>query len=241
MKCPKCSYISFDYNQTCPKCNRDINSEQQKMNHPTYKPSTPFLLGALIGKPDQTEGPLFDEVNSLNMDLEIKESEGAKEPEESVAPTELFDTDLLDEEETGDLEPLSDYELEGDIQEISLESDITSPEETESPSALPDILDEEDGSFLDLDALSLEGPETEEESAVEPTTEQEEELGIDLEDLSLDEIIPLPQDTTKESPLNEAEMVTLVIDKNKKGQDASHGLEDTELELELDLDELEDK
>lgn len=48
MKCPKCGYISFDYNHTCPKCNKNISSEREKMNLPSYKPSPPSLLGSLL-------------------------------------------------------------------------------------------------------------------------------------------------------------------------------------------------
>jgi len=64
-------------------------------------------------------------------------------------------------------------------------------------------------------------------------------LGIDLEDLSLDEIASPAKDPAKEDSLNEAEMVTLVIE--KKDSKTSQGLEETELDLELDLDELEEK
>ena len=48
MKCPKCSYISFDYNQVCPKCKRDIASEQQRMNLPSFKCDPPFLLPVVL-------------------------------------------------------------------------------------------------------------------------------------------------------------------------------------------------
>ncbi len=49
MKCPKCGYISFDYNQVCPKCNKDIGKEQEKLNLPGFKPDPPYLLEALTG------------------------------------------------------------------------------------------------------------------------------------------------------------------------------------------------
>jgi len=50
MRCPKCGYISFDHNLTCPKCNKDISSEQKRLNLPSFMPSPPPLLGALIGE-----------------------------------------------------------------------------------------------------------------------------------------------------------------------------------------------
>jgi hypothetical protein len=49
MKCPKCSYVSFDYNLTCPKCDKDISSEQEKLHLPAFRPDPLFLLGALTG------------------------------------------------------------------------------------------------------------------------------------------------------------------------------------------------
>ena len=55
MKCPKCGYISFDSNQVCPKCNKDISAEQAKLNLPAFKPEPPALLGALIGEPDESD------------------------------------------------------------------------------------------------------------------------------------------------------------------------------------------
>jgi hypothetical protein len=50
MKCPKCGYVSFDYNLSCPKCGKDISSEQEKLNLPAFKPNPPLLLGALTGQ-----------------------------------------------------------------------------------------------------------------------------------------------------------------------------------------------
>jgi hypothetical protein len=50
MKCPKCGYVSFDYNLSCPKCGKDISSEQGKLNLPSFKPNPLSLLGALTGQ-----------------------------------------------------------------------------------------------------------------------------------------------------------------------------------------------
>jgi len=50
MKCPKCDYVSFDYNQVCPKCEKDISDEQAKLNLPQYRPNPPYLLAMLTGE-----------------------------------------------------------------------------------------------------------------------------------------------------------------------------------------------
>jgi hypothetical protein len=58
MKCPKCGYISFDYNLSCPKCSKDISSEQEKLHIPAFRPDPPFLLGALTGEANESQlGP----------------------------------------------------------------------------------------------------------------------------------------------------------------------------------------
>jgi hypothetical protein len=31
LKCEKCSYISFDYNSTCPSCNKDLSLVRKKL------------------------------------------------------------------------------------------------------------------------------------------------------------------------------------------------------------------
>ena len=54
MKCPKCGYISFDYNLVCSKCNKDISAEQSKLNLPDYRPDPPSLLGVLIGEANES-------------------------------------------------------------------------------------------------------------------------------------------------------------------------------------------
>ena len=237
MKCPKCSYISFDHNEVCPKCNKDISAEQRKMNHPTYKPSPPFLLGSLLGEADRTEDSVFDEGQSLDLGLEIKGIEEAEKAEESIVPPELAETGQFGDLESEDLEPIANFELEEEAKEASQESGDFSLDVFESPSTHSGTVDEEEDISLNLDEPSVVGPISEKEPPLESSPEQDEALGIDIDDLSLDEIEVPSTDAAKASSLDEAEMVTLVIDK-KEPKD-SQGLEDTELEL--DLEELEDE
>ena len=237
MKCPKCSYISFDYNEVCPKCNKDISAEQHRMNHPTFKPSPPFLLGSLLGGADQTEEAVFDEGQNLDMGLEIRGIEKAEKQEESFVPPELEETDLLVDAETEDLEPISGFELEEEGKEVSLEPGDVSLEDPGNSLTLSDTMDEEEAISLNLDEPPVVGTKSEQKDLTESALDKDGALGIDIDDLSLDEIAPPAPGSVKGASLDESEMVTLVIDK-KESLD-SHGLEDTELEL--DLDDLEDK
>ncbi len=241
MKCPKCNYVSFDYNQVCPKCNKDVSGEQQRMNLPAYRPSPLSLLGALTGEPGQSEDSVFNEGQNLDMDFEISGNGEAEKPEEPTPSADLLETNLLDEEEEIEhLEPLSDFEEE-EGEKISPESVEISLEDSERKLALSDTgeMEMEGVLSLDSDELPLAEQELEQEALAEFGPAKERELGIDLEDLSLDEIAPPATDAAKEDSLNETEMVTLVIE--KKDTKTSQGLEDTELDLELDLDELEEK
>jgi len=241
MKCPKCNYVSFDYNQVCPKCNKDVSAEQQRMNLPAYRPSPLSLLGALTGEPGQSEDSVFNEGQNLDMDFEISGNGEAEKPEEPTPSADLLETNLLDEEEEIEhLEPLSDFEEE-EGEKISPESVEISLEDSERKLALSDTgeMEMEGVLSLDSDELPLAEQELEQEALAEFGPAKERELGIDLEDLSLDEIAPPATDAAKEDSLNETEMVTLVIE--KKDTKTSQGLEDTELDLELDLDELEEK
>jgi hypothetical protein len=70
MKCPKCGYISFDYNRACPKCNEDISAERVKLNLSDYRSDPPFLLGALTG-----------EVNESEVEIEMDYFAGMKVPD----------------------------------------------------------------------------------------------------------------------------------------------------------------
>ncbi|MEW6184541.1 MAG: hypothetical protein AB1585_02235 [Thermodesulfobacteriota bacterium] len=38
MRCPKCGFISFDYLETCVKCNADLIEERRRLNLPGFHP-----------------------------------------------------------------------------------------------------------------------------------------------------------------------------------------------------------
>ena len=70
MKCPKCGYISFDYNLSCPKCNKDISTEQEKLHIPAFRPDPPFLLGALTGEANESHGGTAPTTSQISFEKE---------------------------------------------------------------------------------------------------------------------------------------------------------------------------
>ncbi len=157
MKCPKCRYISFDYNEVCPKCNKDLASERKKMNLPNYKPNPPFFLGSLIGdlsgsgfgiEVGAIAGKEDVEIKDLEMHLDIETSQEATkqfQPEEAPkldSQESITDIDL--EEPSGlqfeqeDKETLMKPEEELDEEDISLDlGDLSLDEETSPAEAAP--------------------------------------------------------------------------------------------------------
>jgi hypothetical protein len=99
MKCPKCGYISFDYNQRCPKCNKDLGPEQKKRNLAVFKHNPPFVLGSLTGEANNVDVPpgagMQDDFGALeeeDLDLHL-DAEG---PLETGAAVEDVSLDLED-------------------------------------------------------------------------------------------------------------------------------------------------
>jgi len=150
MKCPKCRYISFDYNEVCPKCNKDLASERKKMNLPDYKPNPPFFLGSLTGDLSDSRfgmevgaitGKEDVEIKDLEMHLDIETSqEGTEKPQPGEAPeldSQESVTDIDLEEPSGlqfeqeDKETLMTHGGEPDEGDISLDlGDLSLDEET---------------------------------------------------------------------------------------------------------------
>lgn len=87
MKCPKCGYISFDYNTSCPKCNKDISAEQKKLNLPSFMPDPLPLLGSLIGSAGGVQAGLAMEGMADTLRLDHLPDVSISGPEELDAKT----------------------------------------------------------------------------------------------------------------------------------------------------------
>lgn len=190
MKCPKCSYISFDYNQICPKCNKDITEEQRKLNLPGYKPEPLFLLGALTGAARESQIGLevetFKDTSELEkeiatgmddtgaMEREAVFGSGAEEfkMEESI-PDEMPAVDLSEIELTSETE--EGEELTVDLGDLAEESEDI------------DMMEEPAGESVGTGTVVLEDvrmPEGEPVSDTLAETVDGDEISLDLDEIS---------------------------------------------------------
>jgi hypothetical protein len=205
MKCSKCGYISFDYNQVCPKCNKEISGDQGKLNLPAFRPDPPSFLGALTGEHNESQVNLSIDSGSVmggqdEEDADLEDSVVMESEEMSLDDEEDLDISL-EAEDTGEFEEpaedvitesVSDFDIEGDDEEISLDMDDLSTEESESEEIAPmeSVVDEEqDEGELDLDELQVD--ETGQFKISTPDEPDEpvdkgDEIEMDLEDLDLD-------------------------------------------------------
>ncbi len=162
MKCPKCGYVSFDFNEICPKCQRSIIPEREKMHHLPFRPEPPFLLGALLTKTGDSQ-----------VGVELSEAAIAAGTQEHMLP--------LDE---GTVPAFQDMDLE----ESPLQKDAAEPEGPslieEEPLAIEDLdFDEEAAGEDELVEVSTGTGEPEEFIGSESSPLDEEALSLELEDL----------------------------------------------------------
>ena len=165
MRCPKCGYISFDYNESCPRCNKAIAPEREKMKLPSYKPDPPSLLGALTGKAKKSS------------DVDLMETPGTaelldRELDFATEDLEFKDEDALTTETTEpELDDTYRFEvpLEEDAEEISQESTETF-EFSESAEDIEEVelasIESDDDLSIDIEEIAIEDSEPGVRSAV---------------------------------------------------------------------------
>lgn len=250
MKCPKCGYVSFDHNQACPKCKKDISEERNKLNLPDFEPAVPFLLGALTGETEEAgmnidispggpaiasaaeavaveeEIPILEEeeeVASLDEDLEISLEEDWT-PEEMEEEESVIDEDFSDLETSeglGAAEPEEDLSLELEDEEESVVDEGDLDLSGVEEGTGEGV--EEDEISLDLEELSPEvgaAEEAEQEQATGPGTD--EDLSLDLEELQPEEEVA---EEIEPMPSSEADE-DLSLDLDELGLDEEEFTED---------------
>lgn len=156
MKCPKCGYISFDFNKKCPKCQKDIISDREKMNHLSFKPEPPFLLEALLAQlGDSSVGV---QVDASAIDIRRQES-----------MLTLGDDVTSDARDVGTGEEKAEIEM--------------SPPGGELVLSIEDMAPEEEGPVETQIDVSTESDESVETVTTEPDLGDEEQLSLELEHL----------------------------------------------------------
>ena len=243
MKCPKCGYISFDYNSVCPKCNKDITAEREKMGLPSYRPTTPSLLGALTG--DANESHIGLEAHRPEETSELEQEMGGLSFEDSQA-IEAMEVAFEDSQDLEiELEPATDEELDDSSEEVDLsslaeESDKVDLTKEESSGDLS--LDLENLSFEDAEAEQAEEADGDEfllepdsDFSLESSAEKPaEDLSLNLEDLAFEEE---PHDEKQDTPSLELEGL---FDETEKASDSSAGVDKQNEEIMLDLGDLDE-
>jgi hypothetical protein len=239
MKCPKCGYISFDYNLSCPKCNKDISSEQEKLHIPAFRPDPPFLLGSLTGEAGESQiGPAASASHpSMEKEADISFDE-APSPLDSGEVAVGDSSDLnLDSDELS-LDDTSSLSLDTGKVQAQVAKGLQKPKPEKGK---PDTGEFELGSETDLADLDL-GEESEEElspdteeKAVEASPEKEtadSELDITL-DLEEDEASAPEASADLLTPVS-AETIAPELEPLDLEAEAAEGKE----EIELSLDDL---
>ncbi len=245
MRCPKCGYISFDHNQACPKCNKDISGERDKLNLPSYKFDPPSLLGMLTGEGNESNvGFSLDSsvLNASEMDMDFNQSAAAEvafgeetqEPEIDLNADDSGDFELpeiaMDEDEP---------EEEGQEDEISLDMNEISLEDSNDELAITPDEDEGDEINLDLGDISSSEDDIDlSDISIDEDLQAEEDSGIELGDIDLedesadDEALPQAEDLDLDLPGSEDDSLDLgdlSIDTDAESGDE----EDSEIELDL--------
>ena len=214
MKCPKCGYITFDYAKTCPKCNKDIVTERERLNLPTFAPAPLSLLDSLIARairPDiDTEIQEPQSASSMTQDLikgpeDFGAIEAMKEAldenqdiETDLAPRpldlpgfseQMTETEIQEENSLKDL-PFSDSieELSLDTEDFTFESPITPPHQIEKAKGYEFLLEPD---FL---------------SPSEPSEGGEETFSLDFDDTTVDKIEVANQQGFTEEGVNEIKL-----------------------------------
>jgi len=228
MKCPKCGYISFDYNQICPKCNKNISAEQAKLNLPAFKPQPPALLGALIGEADETDmrmvmdraadGETSDEGFRIADDASASGGEetgfdDSDELEITLEPDEAGDEEMIESLEepliAGDSEtPMAEAadSLEESLSDFEFESSGGEEAVPETPEGFVGQAESAEAepdvsTASQIAAATRDAGEGEQTASLELGSEEGEELSIELDELSVEEPAAADDDRNAASEL----------------------------------------
>ena len=246
MKCPKCGYISFDYNEVCPKCNINIAALRDKMSLPSYKAAPLSMLKTLTGEASDSDADISVQVSEDTATvleeeegLSLEDSQAIEAMEKTFKDSQEFDMQLettLDE--VWDETPKEDAaDLSLDIEDLPIEDARFEPAQAEDAAEIEMI--------ADSDLLPTEGEDPEKTALFEPAEMDEETAGFNLDDLSQSESEPISEVKLQEkaeddAPIDLEDLASALEEPTKnlnqpiKTEDLE--LEDLDLDLDLDLD-----
>ncbi len=190
MKCPKCNFISFDYNDACPKCGKDLTHERDLMGLPSYTPKPLSMLAPLNA---------YSEIpGDTTRDGQLRL---AKEAMDEVPEELLMSLEDLSEDEPAPIQIESDptqAEPEHKIDdEIVLDLSLPHSEETKSKkddSWDPEALDEIMADIKFNDASERAPDLFEREETLAESKGQEPMLELEIEPLEFDLEIEEPDE-----------------------------------------------
>jgi hypothetical protein len=202
MRCIKCGFISFDFNQVCPKCNRELADEQKKMNLPSFRPDPPLLLRRLLGETFDSEIDSHTDHSDI-----LEKDQGTGYDDRDDSSIDLSDSMLpfLDEEELDvvslepdDAEPTpaslknepENQDLLFSLEDVSLENMEKIPSEKIQENDFLNLLleDEDTTSKESGDALENDSALEKPDRAPEIENAGMEDLSFNLDDLSFDDL-----------------------------------------------------
>ncbi|MBW2622349.1 MAG: hypothetical protein JRD68_05545 [Deltaproteobacteria bacterium] len=199
MRCPKCGLTSFDYNDACPKCGRDLAPLREQLGLLNVAPQPLFLLESLFGQGEAEAGDddfTFEQGETEHLGTYDGDSSGIQEEGVSVADMEEvatleFEADPESQAEETGIEMPSEGEIDFII------SDEESSLEIEGEEAGAGITSEEPLDFSDSDETLILEPE-EAGIQLESESEDAETLIMEPEDEGLQ--LETEPETKPESP-----------------------------------------
>lgn len=200
MKCQKCNYISFDHNENCPKCKRDLSETRAKMGFPSYCP--------LI----TTQSDVQSEVSEGSIKFEQKDGiKSDNSTETPFADPQDFESSFEFDSTQDDAESDLDLSLAEDSDDLTLDFNDFSSDDSDEGSSQSDLESEIAGSFedeLDLsfdDSFAEESPQ-DQETIVAGSLEDELNLSFDDTNETTMDFEDLSSDNTDESTLDFEEL-----------------------------------
>ena len=187
MKCPKCGYMSFDFNQICPKCSKDISILRDKMSLPSFRPAPPSLLGALTGEAGDSSIGLSATGSGAFTDtggetpFSPEDSQTIEAMEEAFEDSQSFEMQIetAPEEEIPFSTEESNEALSADMEDLIIDGSDVPAIETE-------LETEEDAVSLDFDDLSGDETEIVFDEDITEGGKDGDNLSLDLDPLELD-------------------------------------------------------